>query len=1003
MLNSTATGYVDHISYHDGLGRPFQTVEQHWPSSGSASTLVTQQEYDLLGRPSVSRLPLPGSSSFVSPNSVATSVATHYGDSYAYSTISYDSTARERVVSEQGEGSAWQGKVISTEYLSSGTSGDLLCQHYKLNTLANVTQNGAYAAGALQVVKTTDEDGKVGYTFTDKQGRTVLERRVDGTTSFDTYYVYDDYGNLECVLPPAIDGDTSTANMNRYAYLYRYNERNLCTWKKLPGVEPVEYVYDEHDRMVFSQDGNQRVSGKWTFYVYDNLNRLVQQGENTSKTVVASDVYIQNYYDDHDFVGTDGFTDSRFNDDETKHATGSLTGTVMNVLGSNDKIYTAYYYDIKGRVTKKVQSNQLGGYDVTTTTYTFTGNPATVTHEHTANGKTTRTEVYTYTYDHADRLSSVKHKLGSTEVTLASYTYDSLGRQSTKKLHGSSTNQLTYTYNIRNWLSGISGSKFNQNLYYTDGNGTACYNGNISSMTWKSGDETTLRGYKYTYDGLDRLKTGIYGEGSTLSTNVGRFTESVGSYDKNGNIMAGFVRSGLTSTGSYANLNALTITLNGNQIQSVTDHVPTVAATGGFEFVDGASETIEYTYDNNGNLTKDSNKGISNIAYNVLNLPSTVTFSDGSTITYSYAADGTKLRTVHTISGTVTQKDYCANVVYENGIQKMLLTEEGYVDLSASTPAYYYYLKDHQGNNRVVLSSGGTAVEVSHYYPFGGVFASTGNVQPYKYNGKELDTKKGLNWYDYGARHYDAALGRWLVVDPLAEKYYSTSAYGYCLNNPVKYVDPTGCAASTHTDSLGTVVAVYNDGDLGVYKHNSDKSGTQQLLAENYSSTNTSANGEKMGETYEWNSFVNPGTGDPIGKINFGSTKAAQEVFKHMNILLKVKANSAKLLLYAFNANNGELFDIKHHNPYLGSQFALGKYVSMRDAGNILAGMVARTSGLPAITTYTAFGALQLSGNNRTMLPLYLYKAYKLGYSGSFGELPISHSFQRRGYELNFK
>ena len=166
-------------------------------------------------------------------------------------------------------------------------------------------------------------------------------------------------------------------------------------------------------------------------------------------------------------------------------------------------------------------------------------------------------------------------------------------------------------------------------------------------------------------------------------------------------------------------------------------------------------------------------------------MPSTVTFSDGSTIVYSYAADGTKLRTVHTISGTVTQKDYCANVVYENGIQKMLLTEEGYVDLSASTPAYYYYLKDHQGNNRVVLSSGGTAVEVSHYYPFGGVFASTGNVQPYKYNGKELDTKKGLNWYDYGARHYDATLGRWFAVDPLAEKRFSNSVYSYTSNNPI--------------------------------------------------------------------------------------------------------------------------------------------------------------------------------------------------------------------------
>ena len=96
----------------------------------------------------------------------------------------------------------------------------------------------------------------------------------------------------------------------------------------------------------------------------------------------------------------------------------------------------------------------------------------------------------------------------------------------------------------------------------------------------------------------------------------------------------------------------------------------------------------------------------------------------------------------------------------------------------------------------MVINSSGTVQETNHYYPFGSLFAST-SVQPYKYNGKELDNKKGLNWYDYGARHYDAALGRWFVVDPLAEKYYVTSAYGYCLNNPVKYVDPTGCAAST--------------------------------------------------------------------------------------------------------------------------------------------------------------------------------------------------------------
>ena len=63
-------------------------------------------------------------------------------------------------------------------------------------------------------------------------------------------------------------------------------------------------------------------------------------------------------------------------------------------------------------------------------------------------------------------------------------------------------------------------------------------------------------------------------------------------------------------------------------------------------FVNGASAAGEYAYDVNGNLTKDLNKGIADIQYNVLNLPSTVSFSDGSTITYTYGADGTKLRTV---------------------------------------------------------------------------------------------------------------------------------------------------------------------------------------------------------------------------------------------------------------------------------------------------------------------------------------------------------------------
>ena len=419
-----------------------------------------------------------------------------------------------------------------------------------------------------------------------------------------------------------------------------------------------------------------------------------------------------------------------------------------------------------------MQNNLLSGYDITSTVYTFSNKPSGVTHTHTASGKTTRTEVYTYTYDHADRINKVQHSLGSTAITLYDATYDNFGRLLTKQYHGTSTNTLTYAYTLRSCLTGISGTCFTQNLYYNTGVGTAKYNGSISSMTWKSGNESTVRGYKFTYDGLDRVLNATYGEPASISTNANRFSENVTGYDKNGNIKS-LQRYGQTGASAYGLIDNLTFTLNGNQLNRVDDAVTASAYNGGFEFKNGANAADEYSYDANGNLTKDLNKGISGITYNFLNLPNAVTFSDGSTITYIYGADGTKQRTVHKIGTTTTTTDYCGNVVYENGVQKLLLTEEGYVTLSDSK--YHYYLKDHQGNNRVVISQSGTVEETSHYYPFGGTFASAGNVQPYKYNGKEYDSKKGLNWYDYGARHYDAVLGRFMTVDPLAEKYYSWS------------------------------------------------------------------------------------------------------------------------------------------------------------------------------------------------------------------------------------
>ena len=790
MLDETGGKYLDKVEYFDGLGRPFQTVLKK--VTASSSNLVTLQEYDVAGRAANSWLPIVSSAEYVAPASFKSSAPGNYGnDSRPYGQPVYEASPLNRTVKEYGPGAAWHGgHSVNTDYLANSTANaQLNCINYSVSSAGALTSNGSYASGQLSVVKTTDEDLNVSYTFTDKMGHVVLSRQMKGSETHDTYYVYDDKSNLCFVLQPMYQ---SSANLDQYAFQYKYDGRNRCIWKKLPGAGYMEMVYDNADRLVFSQDGNQRAltSGNWTYYKYDGLNRLTEQGVCTNKvTTSGTTVHIRKYYDNYAFRAHAGFNNSNFPDDASGNGKGALTASVATVLGSSNKIYTAHYYDIKGRVVKTVQSNPLGGYDVAATVYTFTNKPATVTHTHTASGKTTRTEVYTYSYNHADRLLKVEHTLGGTKITLADYAYDNLGRLQSKSLHGCASNKLTYAYNVRGWLTGISGTKFTQNLYYNTGNGTARYNGSISSMTWKAGNESTVRGYKFTYDGLDRLLNATYGETAGSNANTDRFSENVTAYDKNGNIKT-LQRYGQTAASSYGLIDNLTFTLAGNLVNRVDDAAAASAYGGGFEFKDGVKQANEYTYDSNGNLTKDLNKGISTITYNVLNLPNMVTFSDGSTIAYTYGADGTKLKTVQKTGSTTTTPDYCGNVVYENGVQKLLLTDEGYVTLSDSK--YHYYLKDHQGNNRVVINQSGTVEETNHYYPFGGVFASSGNVQPYKYNGKELDAKKGLNWYDYGARHYDAALGRFTTVDPSAENYYSTSPFTYCLNNPLNYIDPLG-------------------------------------------------------------------------------------------------------------------------------------------------------------------------------------------------------------------
>ena len=103
-------------------------------------------------------------------------------------------------------------------------------------------------SGQLSVIKTTDEDLNVSYTFTDEMGHVVLTRQMKGSETHDTYYVYDDKGNLCFVLQPMYQ---SSANLDLYAFQYKYDGLNRCIWKKLPGAGYVEMVYDNADRLDF--------------------------------------------------------------------------------------------------------------------------------------------------------------------------------------------------------------------------------------------------------------------------------------------------------------------------------------------------------------------------------------------------------------------------------------------------------------------------------------------------------------------------------------------------------------------------------------------------------------------------------------------------------------------------------------------------------------------------------------------------------------------------------
>jgi RHS repeat-associated protein len=842
MTNSSGLSYRETTDFYDGLGRKTETVGKGQAPNGN--DIVTMTEYDAINRPVKEWLPtaFTGTGSYVGYNTFINAPRDYYGnDARPFSQTEYNGITADRFLNKYGPGEHWHSaaRYIGQEYTSNASSAPYDCLRFTVeNDGLAFKCNGNFQDNELYVIKTTDEDNHISYTFTDKEGHLVLERKTEGTQKYDTYYIYDIYGNLCFVLPPAASDVVKTPGesysidtdeiLQKFAYHYLFDHRNRCVAKKLPGCATIKYVYDNADRLIFSQDGNQRGS-QWTFHLYDKFGREVVVGTTptdkipklASMAVVATytgngglkgytcplnlsnpSLLSVNYYDSYNFLkdynltSTLGYKNSSYCDipfpsNETPEARGLLTGSWTAFLGDIPQgSFSTYYYGERERLVQKHLSNALGGYDSEYYCYDFTGMVSSKKHIHST-ASTSQTELYSYKYDHAGRLLTTMYQLNSnSEVVLHQNTYDELGRLISRTNGGNSNLTEAYTYNVRSWPTTISaGSLFSETLYYDESHdgSTPQFGGNISAMTWKSDGKT--RGYKFGYDNFSRLLKADYMEnGSSCS----HYTTAY-SYDNMGNILK-LKRHGLQDGGTYGLIDNLTFTYNGNQVTRIDDSVNDPTYNGVFNFVDGASQANEYTYDKNGNLTKDLNKKISLIQYNLLNLPTSIAYSNGKSATYIYDANGNKLKTTYRTSGSTTETstDYCGNMIYENNVLKQILVDGGYITFSGSTPQYHYYLKDHLGNSRVVCSASGAVEQVNHYYPFGGLFGEStgGDTQRYKYNGKELDRMHGLDWYDYGARHMDGM--RFTTIDPLAGDYYSISPYAYCANNPIKYVDKDG-------------------------------------------------------------------------------------------------------------------------------------------------------------------------------------------------------------------
>ena len=622
-------------TYLDGRGWVRQQVVLRGSPNGK--DIVSVNEFDSWGRNSKKYLPYAASTTDGSFHSSYTAELTSFysqsGDKVAndaspFNLSVYEDSPLGRLKEQGGIGTARQpgtGKTNRVAYgFNTGAVASEAEEVRKFNS--DLSSPGFYEANKLERIETIDPDGNKEIVFKDSKGNIIAKKtQLDKTTEgvmvayIQTYYCYNEFGQLKFIIQPkgvaALKSSGWIANetiRNQYIYQFNYDRRGRLIERKVPGSGWEYLVYDQLDRLVLTQDANQRSQNKWGFVKYDGKGRPVMTGyytdnENTSRSSLqllldgknynSTDQYFEikqsstahgfsnrafptanieirtvNYFDDHDF-DNNGTADLTYTTQSLPHeglpgvTFGRSTGSKVAIENSANWLIQYVFYDQYGRPIQVKKNNSLNSTiaDHTTNTYHLGRLNISKTFHH--GGGTNQVTTVTRTeYDAGGRPTKVLQSLnGGTEILLVKYEYNALGQLVDKKLHemgsvgsGVFVQSVDFRYNILGQLASIN---------------------NAQLTTGENNDDTN------DYFGMEFLYNGV----ESGLNNTSRF---------NGNISAIKWKSPGTTTG-VANQRSYKLTYD--KSNKLTSAVFQVRGTSSWNKEVNAHDEL-VTYDLNGNI-----------------------------------------------------------------------------------------------------------------------------------------------------------------------------------------------------------------------------------------------------------------------------------------------------------------------------------------------------------------------------------------------------------------